>query len=174
MDPSRPAPLLHVFSITYIDPPDLKTIPAESYGYQACPITNVKYNAASRTATVDIVSMNGKGITPFLLFEKLIYFKYYKSSLLDRDQRTVSLLKKIPVTPGTVVELDPRLQWRATLKHHTPNHKARFCQLCVFREHGYPADCALQECEGCSVLICPKRDPMHFHHDGCPTCDNFK
>lgn len=174
MDPSQPAPLLHVFSITYIDPPDFKAIPAESYGYQVYPITKVEYNAASRTATVDIVSMDGKEISTLLLFEKLVYFKYYKASLLDRDQQTVTLHETSPITPGTVIELDPRLQWRAALEHYTPNHKARFCQLCVFLEHGYPADCDLEECEGCSVLVCPEGDPWHFHHDGCPTCDKPK
>jgi hypothetical protein len=26
------------------------------------------------------------------------------------------------------------------------------------------------ECSYCSQLICPHKDPMHFHHDGCPSC----
>lgn len=26
------------------------------------------------------------------------------------------------------------------------------------------------ECPVCSVIICPHKDPMHFHHDGCPAC----
>jgi len=26
------------------------------------------------------------------------------------------------------------------------------------------------ECSTCSIIICPHADPMHFHHDGCPSC----
>jgi hypothetical protein len=26
------------------------------------------------------------------------------------------------------------------------------------------------ECSVCSRIICPQQDPMHFHHDGCPSC----
>lgn len=27
-----------------------------------------------------------------------------------------------------------------------------------------------QESEAASVLVCPRNEPMHFHHDGCPSC----
>jgi len=26
------------------------------------------------------------------------------------------------------------------------------------------------ECRECSKIICPHKDEMHFHHDGCPSC----
>lgn len=26
------------------------------------------------------------------------------------------------------------------------------------------------ECSECSKIICPYKDPFHFHHDGCPSC----
>lgn len=26
------------------------------------------------------------------------------------------------------------------------------------------------ECHMCSVIVCPLKDPLHFHHDGCPSC----
>lgn len=31
------------------------------------------------------------------------------------------------------------------------------------------------ECSKCAVIVCPHKDPMHLHHDGCPSCygDNF-
>lgn len=32
--------------------------------------------------------------------------------------------------------------------------------------------CNDAECEECSKLICPFKDPLHFHHDGCPSCHN--
>ena len=31
--------------------------------------------------------------------------------------------------------------------------------------------CADAECELCGVLACPSREPLHFHHDGCPACN---
>lgn len=24
--------------------------------------------------------------------------------------------------------------------------------------------------EKCGEIVCPHKDPMHFHHDGCPSC----
>lgn len=30
--------------------------------------------------------------------------------------------------------------------------------------------CDDQECVTCSRIICPYNDPLHFHHDGCPSC----
>src|SRR5690606_28687401 len=43
---------------------------------------------------------------------------------------------------------------------------------------GYPAEkctldpqtCKEAECFACSVLMCPRAEPMHLHHDGCPAC----
>lgn len=26
------------------------------------------------------------------------------------------------------------------------------------------------ECSECGKIICPHKDEMHFHHDGCPSC----
>jgi len=26
------------------------------------------------------------------------------------------------------------------------------------------------ECHVCSQIVCPHKDPFHFHHDGCPSC----
>jgi hypothetical protein len=30
--------------------------------------------------------------------------------------------------------------------------------------------CRDDECTICGILACPERDPLHFHHDGCPAC----
>ncbi|WP_434456549.1 hypothetical protein JQR85_13750 [Stutzerimonas urumqiensis] len=32
------------------------------------------------------------------------------------------------------------------------------------------AHCPDGECAECSKIICEHGDPMHFHHDGCPSC----
>lgn len=32
------------------------------------------------------------------------------------------------------------------------------------------AHCKDCECEVCSKIVCPHKDEMHFHHDGCPSC----
>jgi hypothetical protein len=37
----------------------------------------------------------------------------------------------------------------------------RFVNACT-RDHS--------ECYECSWICCPHQDPMHFHHDGCPSC----
>lgn len=28
-----------------------------------------------------------------------------------------------------------------------------------------------EECLGCGAEDCPFGEPLHWHHDGCPTCD---
>lgn len=30
--------------------------------------------------------------------------------------------------------------------------------------------CPDMECYLCAVILCPYKEPMHFHHDGCPAC----
>ena len=27
------------------------------------------------------------------------------------------------------------------------------------------------ECDICGALDCPKAEPLHYHHDGCPSCE---
>jgi hypothetical protein len=34
-----------------------------------------------------------------------------------------------------------------------------------------PDQCPDPECGVCSALLCPHDNVMHFHHDGCPSCD---
>jgi len=34
-----------------------------------------------------------------------------------------------------------------------------------------PANCMIDECALCSVLLCPHHDTLHLHHDGCPAED---
>jgi hypothetical protein len=31
--------------------------------------------------------------------------------------------------------------------------------------------CPNGECMECSVVVCPHKEPLHFHHDGCPACE---
>ncbi|ALD61848.1 hypothetical protein ml_46 [Mollivirus sibericum] len=30
--------------------------------------------------------------------------------------------------------------------------------------------CPDAECMECALLVCPSEEPLHFHHDGCPSC----
>lgn len=32
------------------------------------------------------------------------------------------------------------------------------------------APCEGDECELCSMRDCPRHEPLHYHHDGCPAC----
>jgi hypothetical protein len=32
------------------------------------------------------------------------------------------------------------------------------------------AHCPDAECGICGKAVCPHGDPLHFHHDGCPSC----
>jgi len=50
----------------------------------------------------------------------------------------------------------------------------------VARLHGVAdallAHCPDSECTICSKIVCPHGEPLHFHHDGCPSCytEEFK
>lgn len=30
--------------------------------------------------------------------------------------------------------------------------------------------CQIDECTVCAEIVCPHKDPLHLHHDGCPSC----
>jgi hypothetical protein len=32
------------------------------------------------------------------------------------------------------------------------------------------SECWEEECTACGLVRCPKGEPLHFHHDGCPAC----
>lgn len=32
------------------------------------------------------------------------------------------------------------------------------------------AHCGDPECMECGAIVCPHGEPLHFHHDGCPSC----
>lgn len=34
-------------------------------------------------------------------------------------------------------------------------------------------DCDEPECLGCGVQDCPGKEPLHYHHDGCPWCAHY-
>ena len=35
---------------------------------------------------------------------------------------------------------------------------------------GPAEECPQDECAACALKWCPDKDPMHYHHDGCPSC----
>ena len=55
-------------------------------------------------------------------------------------------------------------------------HEAAFLRgrLCFCDHKDDPAhdeqECFNEECAACGVAKCPKNEPLHFHHDGCPVC----
>lgn len=49
-----------------------------------------------------------------------------------------------------------------------PNREAKKFQVMADK---LLAHCPDGECATCSEIVCPHEDPMHFHHDGCPSCD---
>jgi hypothetical protein len=37
-------------------------------------------------------------------------------------------------------------------------------------DHPATKDCPDQECLVCGIRDCPHKEPLHYHHDGCPVC----
>lgn len=33
--------------------------------------------------------------------------------------------------------------------------------------------CSNDECMVCGIRDCPHREPLHYHHDGCPACHSI-
>lgn len=33
--------------------------------------------------------------------------------------------------------------------------------------------CPICECEECAKIVCPFNEPLHLHHDGCPSCHDI-
>lgn len=57
----------------------------------------------------------------------------------------------------------------------TPQFEALHRRIAAAVNDGTITDALLAECEdaeclACAFLICPHRDLLHFHHDGCPSC----
>lgn len=76
------------------------------------------------------------------------------------------------LNPTLHLSVDPEL-----LERYRRNHAA----LAVLIESGYAhiseldvhlRACPDSECSTCAYLICPYREALHFHHDGCPSCDD--
>jgi len=46
---------------------------------------------------------------------------------------------------------------------------SRFCD-CTHVENPLhdEQECTNEECEACGIVKCPHKEPLHFHHDGCP------
>jgi hypothetical protein len=36
--------------------------------------------------------------------------------------------------------------------------------------HTHPKSCVENECMLCGMRDCPRNEPFHYHHDGCPYC----
>lgn len=63
-----------------------------------------------------------------------------------------------------------------TTEHHKlcPQSVEAFDKFPCFCEpshiDGPPENCPANECMICAVTWCPSKEPLHFHHDGCPVC----
>lgn len=73
-------------------------------------------------------------------------------------------LDQMPCHPENVVEvgLDDKLRIEL-MPHYWNNDEALL-------GHPYFDECGENECEICAVRDCPDADPLHYHHDGCPSC----
>jgi hypothetical protein len=49
------------------------------------------------------------------------------------------------------------------------NNECNNCKQLI-SSHPPTQDCDDAECWICAARDCPHREPMHYHHDGCPAC----
>lgn len=54
--------------------------------------------------------------------------------------------------------------------HHPIAEPQRDCYACLVRAAvRHPRACQEPECTECGMRDCPQHDPLHYHHDGCPS-----
>lgn len=89
---------------------------------------------------------------------------------LDAIAEQTPVADDVDPTPTIYEEMDYNL-----LKK--PNYaKARMTSVCTCANRDDPAhnenECYAADCTACAVVRCPRQEPLHFHHDGCPAgCD---
>lgn len=49
------------------------------------------------------------------------------------------------------------------------DHYEFYCDDCL-QHHTPTSECTDQECIMCGARDCPHGEPLHYHHDGCPSC----
>ena len=71
--------------------------------------------------------------------------------------------------PEYVMGLASEDAWKQLEKFVDLITKPLYNKLDALLEH-----CPESECSVCSTIICPHGDDFHFHHDGCPSCEEFE
>jgi hypothetical protein len=65
------------------------------------------------------------------------------------------------LTAESLAEVDPHILIRQAMQGHwdDPDLDAAL------------RACPDLECQECARIVCFSNDPLHFHHDGCPSCE---
>jgi hypothetical protein len=98
--------------------------------------------------------INDLGINPFHWGE----LKKYNSTLSDSEWRWLANLINAVYTPTTGLLAQIEDQKRVIEEY-------------MGKVEAMLRKCPDVECSHCSSVVCPHNDPLHFHHDGCPSCD---
>lgn len=87
-------------------------------------------------------------------------------------------LKKMSFLPGEKVTIINNLA-----EHVGLNENDKYQAMSIVKhdvtKFGAEADkllkmCLEAECSKCGEILCRYGDPLHFHHDGCPTCHIYE
>lgn len=73
------------------------------------------------------------------------------------------------LSPGDYVVREPILD-KLDRQYYYPV-KAEIFEETYELDHPPTKDCPYLECTICSERDCPHEDPLHYHHDGCPSCN---
>lgn len=107
-----------------------------------------------------------------------------------KGERAIAATKDLPIVAAvrlgraerfeTLVEEIDRLQGELTDRNidltdrelDVQNLKADHAKLIEALKQVHDLKkCLDPECSLCGIIWCPQHEPLHYHHDGCPSCD---
>lgn len=104
-----------------------------------------------------------------------LLLKRYLDDLATSRQSRDRAKADLAIADAKIKSLEAEIIERSALR---PVLDIIHMELNTAKIHGYSeehldailADCPDGECVKCAYIICPHKDGMHFHHDGCPSC----
>ena len=92
---------------------------------------------------------------------------------IQQLQRELRKYKQIDAATGTIHEICAGVGIPVgTVDHRVQELADRFNEVLAMHrvEAGHSAPESRGECDICGIADCPHGEPLHHHHDGCPSC----
>jgi hypothetical protein len=98
---------------------------------------------------------------------------HYGRGLRDMAEDVIALLAALPAEPETPIDILTGLPITDPLCPRCNAVTGEWTPTALWMDaldHPATNECPDQECMVCGIRDCPEREPLHYHHDGCPCC----